>query len=376
MKKQLENGPDNLPSPLISAGDITGSVSNFGTVLPLLVAVSTTSGMSLSLMILLCGIWYILTGIIYHLPISVEPLKAVAAISITGHYCPSVIAASGILTGVLFLVLGFTGSMGWLQNRIPSPVIRGIQLALGTLLLKSAILDFGVHDISFFALCIIIIIIFTGVRLWRDIPDISALLILLAGAAVILYHQGMPPWKLPVLPLLSIPGFSDFVTGLDLFLPQIPLTVANSILATSILASDRYNRQVTPDRLSITVGAMSLSSSVLGGFPLCHGAGGVAAHFRFGARRGSALVIGGLVLICISSLVTDPTALSAIPKGIFGALILAVAIELLKGGLKGDNPLVPVMMAVVAIPAGMASAFVTGLILSLVIPRLKKKRNE
>jgi hypothetical protein len=38
---------------------------------------------------------------------------------------------------------------------------------------------------------------------------------------------------------------------------------------------------------------MNLVGACLGGVPMCHGAGGMATHIRFGARTGGALVISG-----------------------------------------------------------------------------------
>jgi MFS superfamily sulfate permease-like transporter len=376
MKIQPAASPDPSRIPLVSAGDITGSVSNFGTILPLFFAVSITSGMSLSLMLLLCGGWYILTGILYRIPIAVEPLKAVAAVSIAWHLSPQVIAASGILTGFLFLGLGLAGGMGWIQERIPSPVIRGIQLGLGLILLKSSFLDFGVHDPFFFTGCIGIIGIFVMMRVIRNIPDLSALGILAVGVGAMIYSHGLPVFSLPALPVITIPGLPDFLTaGIDLFLPQVPLTMANAILATSLLVTELYRRPVSPDRLSITIGAMSLSTSLLGGFPMCHGAGGVAAHYRFGARSGSAMIIGGIILIGAATLVTDPETLSRIPQGVFGALLLAVAIELIRNGVKTDNLLVSGIMAIIAVPAGMVVAFIAGILISAGISSLGR-RNE
>lgn len=109
---------------------------------------------------------------------------------------------------------------------------------------------------------------------------------------------------------------------------------------------------------------MSLSSALLGGFPMCHGAGGVAAHYRFGARSGMAMIIGGLVLIGAATLFTDPTTLSAIPKGVFGSLLLVVAIELILHGLKTESKLVTGVMGIISIPGGIAVAFISGLILA------------
>lgn len=366
--------PDHYTILREEAGEIAGSVGNFGTVLPLLIAVSSTTGMSLSRMLVICGIWYILIGGIYQIPLSVEPLKAVAALSIAGQSTPEVIAASGILTGVIFLVLGYTNSMEWIHKRIPTPVIRGIQLALGLILLRSAFFDFGMKDPFFFVLCIGIIILFLLIRMKRNFPDISALMIMSIGAGAILSTYGVPTMAIPALPLLVLPDLPDFLAGgVNLVLPQIPLTITNSILATSLLASELYQRRIEPDRLSRTVGLMSISSSLTGGFPLCHGAGGVAAHYRFGAKSGISMIFGGIILISIACLITDPAILTYIPQGIFGALLLAVSGELLKGGMKTNDLKVPGIMAIIAITAGIAVSFVCGLALSVLIQWVKKR---
>ncbi|MFH0968514.1 MAG: putative sulfate/molybdate transporter [Methanobacteriota archaeon] len=351
--------------PLISWGDIAGSVGNFGTILPLFFTVSLTTGMSLSLMLLLCGVWYIICGLVYQIPIPVEPLKAVAAVAIAEQLSPGLIAASGILIGILFMILGLTGGMQWIRDRIPLAVIRGIQLGLGLILLRSAIFTFGMQDPFFFFICIGIIVLFLFIRYMRDIPDLSALCILGLGIGVLIFTSGIPLIALPTLPTLVIPNLSEYISaGVQLVIPQIPLTLANAVLATSLLATELYNRPVSPDKLSLTIGVMSLSTSTLGGFPMCHGAGGVAAHYRFGARHGSAMVIGGIILIGIASLATNPETLADIPQGFFGALLLAVAIELIIHGIKTDNRLVTGIIAIFTIPAGIAIAFIIGLIVS------------
>lgn len=349
----------------ISIDEIAGSVGNFGTVLPLFFAVSLTTGISLSLMLLVCGFWYIVTGVIYRMPISVEPLKAVAAVAIAGSATPESIAASGILIGVLFLILGLTGGLQWVLHKIPSPVIRGIQLALGLILLKSAVFDFGLRDIPFFMTCIGIMIIFLISKKRWNVPDLAALGILGIGASVVLFTTGFPEPALPTLPFLMIPQISDFANAMtELVLPQIPLTLANAVLATSLLATELYQRPVSADQLSRTIGVMSLSSSLLGGFPMCHGAGGVAAHHRFGARHGTSMVIGGTILIGAATLLTHPETLAAIPKGVFGALLLAVALELVIHGIRTDNRFIAILMGIIAIPAGIVAAFVGGLIIA------------
>lgn len=352
----------------IPIGEIAGSVGNFGTVFPLFFAVSLTTGMSLSLMLLICGIWYIITGLVYGIPIPVEPFKAVAAVAIAGQVSSEAVAASGIIIGILFLILGLTGGMERILHHIPVPVIRGIQLGLGLILMRSAIMDFGMQDTGFFIGCISIIILCFGARNYYGIPDFAALAILGVGIGVVTFTSGIPSPALPTMPYLVHPGSTDFMSAVTLLvLPQIPLTLANAVLATSLLATELYHRPVSANTLSKTIGVMGLSSSVIGGFPMCHGAGGVAAHHRFGARTGTAMIIGGIILIGSATMVTDPGILSIIPRGVFGALLLAVALELMIRAWRTDSRLIPVIMGGIAIPAGIVAAFIGGLILSALV---------
>jgi len=347
----------------VTLGDFAGSVGNFGTILPLFFAVSLATGMSLSLMLFLCGVWYIITGLIYKCPIPVEPLKAVAAVTIAGDVTTGQIAAAGILIGILFLLLGLSRKMQWIATHIPGSVIRGIQIALGLILFKSAIFDFGMKDFPFFLLCLIVLGVFMIGSRMGSLPDFSALIILGIGITGMLITEGIPSVRFPAIPGVIIPDYSEYVKAtLQLVLPQIPLTLANAILATALLATELYNRKIIPDKLSISIGVMSLSSSILGGFPMCHGAGGVAAHYRFGARSGTAMIIGGLVLIGGAMFLTDPASVAAIPKGVFGALLLAVAVELIRHGMKTDDRILTGTMAIIAIPAGIVVAFIVGLL--------------
>jgi len=354
---------------MVSTGDITGSVGNFGTVLPLLGAVALTCGMSLSLMILLCGGWYILSGILYKCPVSIEPLKAVAAISITLHLTPQVIAASGILIGIIFIIFGYLNGMKWVQNHIPSPVVRGVQLGLGFILLKSAFLDFGFVDFNLFVIGIIIIMALYLLRMIRQFPDFSAILLLFLGFGIVFYVNGLPQWSVPDLPVITLPTTPDFYNaGLNLVIPQIPVTIANSILATTLLLSDLYKCPISANRLSISVGLMSLSASILGGFPLCHGAGGVAAHYRFGGKTGFTMIIGGIVLIILAALFTNQALIHNFPQGLFGALLTVVAIEMVSLGMKTDNLLISGSMAIVALFGGMVYSLIIGIGVAVLSP--------
>ena len=93
--------------------ELAGSVGNFGTVLPLLFAVSFSCGMNVSLMLLWAAVWYIITGLYYRIPIPVEPLKAEGPIPLPRWVPPHLMVPSGFLLGGKFLCMGF---FGWLTG--------------------------------------------------------------------------------------------------------------------------------------------------------------------------------------------------------------------------------------------------------------------
>jgi MFS superfamily sulfate permease-like transporter len=165
--------------------------------------------------------------------------------------------------------------------------------------------------------------------------------------------------------VIVIPTLVDFVVASgELVLPQIPLTVGNAILATALLAGDLYQRPVEPKRLSFTIGLMNLTSVPFGGFPMCHGAGGLAAQYRFGARGAAANVMAGLVLIVVALFFSSADLIAILPPGIFGALLVFVAIELGRHAVVTDNLWVAVAMAVTALLFGITAAFVLGIVLA------------
>lgn len=358
----------SLPRHSFFLSELAGSVGNFGTVLPLLFAVSFSSGMNVSIMLLWAAIWYIIIGLYYRIPIPIEPLKAVGAIVIAESVSTHVIAASGILMGVICLCIGFFGWMGRVRQIIPESVIRGVQLGLALVFIKSAISGFILPDLTFAAVSAGIVCIFLLLRRVFNIPDLSAICIIVSGFIIAFIIAGFPSITFFSVPILQIPSAADFLDAtVRLIPPQLPLTLTNAILATSLLVHDLFKRDENPDKICKSLGLMSLSSSLFGGFPMCHGAGGLAAHYRFGARGGLSLILGGIILLVIGIICTDSNFSTAIPVGMFGVLLVVVAIELAKHGLKTDNLVVSGLVAVIAVPFGLAAGFCAGLILAWVI---------
>lgn len=350
--------------------EIAGAVGDYGTLIPIVLGVTIVSNVNLGYILLFFSIWYIITGIYYKMPVPVEPMKAIGAIAIAEGLSGGEIAASGIILGTLFLVLGSCKGMKFIQEKVPYSVIRGIQLGLALLLIKTSI-NFIIGDYILASICIIIAILFLIANKFSKIPDVSAIVVLLIGIIVGFSIFGIPRISIISLPNIIIPTGQDFLKGGWLLaIPQAPLTITNAILATSLLMQDLVHKDVEPDRLSKSIGLMNLTSVPFGGFPMCHGAGGLAAQYRFGARTGGSNIISGLILLPIALFFASPEFVAIIPFGVFGALLVFVAIELGKHSLKTDSYIVTCIIAILALIANITIAFIVGMILAYVLTRI------
>jgi len=111
--------------------------------------------------------------------------------------------------------------------------------------------------------------------------------------------------------------------------PQLALSLGNSLMASASVSyfGDR-GRRVTPGRLALSMGLANLVVSPLGGMPMCHGAGGLTAHVRMGARSGVATATYGVVLITLAVVVGAgaPAVLAFLPAAVLAGLLLYVGV--------------------------------------------------
>ncbi len=353
--------------------ELAGSFGDYGTIIPLVLAMAAVSDLDISYIFLFFGIWFAITGLYYRLPIPIEPMKAVAVIVIAGTLTAGEIAASGMILGLIFLALGFGNVMAVLDRWIPRSVVRGIQLGLALLLLRSSA-TFLIGNPAFFLLGVAIIVSFFFLARSFSIPDISALIVIVLAAVIGIMQLGLPGLHFIGPTHLAIPRLEDYGIALtDLVAPQFGLTIANSILATALLSIDLFSRETPPKYLSRTIGLMNLTTVPFGGIPMCHGAGGYAAQYRFGARTGGANVIAGVIFIIFALFFASPEILTLIYPGFYGALLIFVAIELGRHGIRTDSYPVTILIAVLALISGMTVAFLIGLAAAYLLPWLEKK---
>ena len=363
----------SLPPLRFNLSELAGSLGDFGTIIPLILAVALVSDVNARYILLFFGIWFILTGLYYRLPIPLEPMKAIAVIVIAGSISSREIAAAGLILGVIFLVLGYGRFFAIIEKWVPQSVVRGIQLGLALLLFRSS-LGFVVKDPTFFLIGIAIIAVFYLLVRFRSIPDLSTIVVIGVGLIGGIALYGVPPISLIPAPQLVIPLPTDFSTAFStLVLPQVVLTITNAILATSLLTKDLFLQNVPPKKFSISIGLMNILSVPFGGFPMCHGAGGLAGQYRYGARTGGANVYAGLIFLTLALFFSSPQVLSIIAVGVLGALLVFVGIEMSRHSFKTDSLLITGIIGVLALLSSMTVAFLVGMVLAYIIDRINKK---
>ena len=156
-------------------------------------------------------------------------------------------------------------------------------------------------------------------------------------------------------------------------LPQVVLTITNAILATTLLTKDLFAREVPPKKFSTSVGLMNLFSVPLGGFHMCHGAGGLAGQYRYGARTGGANIYAGLIFLILALYFSSPRVLSIIAVGALGALLVFVGIEMSRHSLKTDSLPITVIIGILALISSMTVAFIVGMVVAFLLMVIRRQ---
>lgn len=325
-------------------GELSGSLGDLGTLLPLIVALTLNESISLPSTLILTGAFNIITAILFGIPLPVQPMKAIASIALARDYKLDEMAAAGIGVSAVVAFMGATGILRWLARVVPIPVVKGIQVGAGLSLVLSA-----------------------GEKMFKPLswtgPSPLDNLLWAAGAALALLVCTSRPrvpyalivfllgllfgsWRLqstPAIPI-SVPRFPIVVPDVPTFtrtffqaaLGQLPLTTLNSIIAVSHLSADLLPDVPTPSvtAIGLSVAGMNLVGCWFGAMPACHGSGGLAAQHRFGARSGGSIIILGTAKMLLGIFAGEGLVrlLAGFPKALLGVMVLAAGIELAKVG--------------------------------------------
>lgn len=323
--------------PRLDRHEVAGALGDMGTFLPLLVGMASRNGLDFATGLFFAGLMNVATGLAFSIPVAVQPMKAIAAVALTQGLTPAQIVAAGATVGAIVLVLGLTGLIDRLDRVIPKSVVRGLQVALGvTLFLTAArmVADAGawVAPDSYLTALVVTLVIF-ALAYSRKVP--AALVVFGTGLVLAAWHRPdvLSTLRLGIhLPSWQPPAMADFAAALPAAaLPQLPLTILNSVVAVCALSADLFPRRpATPRRMAISVGLMNLVAAPFGGMPMCHGAGGLAGQYRFGARTGASMVfLGAAKLLLAVALGSSLIALvGAFPSSVLGVMLAFTGLEL------------------------------------------------
>lgn len=337
--------------------EFSGGLGDLGTFLPIAVGLCVACDLGLPAVLVWAGALNAATGVLFRQPIPVQPMKAIAAVAIAEGLTGGAVRAAGLLTGAAVLLAGATGLADRLGRAVPPAVVRGLQLAVGVkLAAKGAVWAFGglggTTAADGWAVAVgtgATAAVLLAPRA-RRVPALIALALagLAAGAwsgaeasieaSRTLGGSGMLTGGF----LASFPAAEEWRAAAITLLPaQLPLTLLNSVVAVCLLSGDYFpGRGVRPDRMAASVGLMNLLTVPLGGMPVCHGAGGLAAQHHFGARTGGAVaLLGGLKVIGGLALLAAPAAaVTAFPRPILGALLIAAGWRLATAARAAEGP--------------------------------------
>ncbi|KAK4559220.1 hypothetical protein RGQ29_008459 [Quercus rubra] len=403
--------------------ELNGAMGDLGTFIPIVLALTLANDLNLGTTLIFTGVYNIVTGAIYGVPMPVQPMKAIAAAAISGSdFGVPEIMASGILTGGVLLVLGITGLMQLVYKIIPLSVVRGIQLAQGLSFALTAvkyirkIQDFskskakgdrpwlGLDGLVLAIICACFIIVISGAgeeeqsgeretagvlgdeeirprkrRVRKIIFSIpSAFIIFLFGVVFafirrpkVLEEIRFGPSSFQVVKMSKRAWKEGFIKGT---IPQLPLSVLNSVIGVCKLSSDLFpGRDFSATSLSVTVGLMNVIGCWFGAMPSCHGAGGLAGQYKFGGRSGGCVALLGtaklvLGLVLGTSLVKI---LDQFPVGILGVLLLFAGIELAMASRdmnsKEESFVMLICTTVSLVGSSAALGFLSGMIVHVLI---------
>jgi MFS superfamily sulfate permease-like transporter len=360
--------------------ELAGAFGDLGTLIPFVVGYVAVMKLDPLGILFMFGLCKVLAGLYYRTPVPIQPMKAIgaAAIASGGSISAGMVCGAGLFTGLFWFVIGATKMVNIATQLAAQPVTRGIVLGLGLVFITDGVKMMlttpwlaGIGLVVTYALL--------------DNPRLPAMFVLLLLGTVAAYFLdpvlAAKLWA--IRPAFHVPAFTfarmnwqDFLAGsLILAVPQIPLTIGNAVIAIRAENNDLFpDRPVTDRMMAVSQGLMNLISAPFGGIPMCHGAGGMAGHVRFGARTGGALVMLGAIVMVVALFFSDSVGIffQAFPKAVLGVILFFAGAELAITtrdiGSKKEDVYVMVVVAGFAM-WNMGAAFLAGIVLHQVLQR-------
>lgn len=381
--------------------EFAGSLGDLGTLLPISIAMVVFNGLNPLGLFLSIGLFYLTSGIYFGITVPVQPMKVIGAYAIATAMSPEQILASTLLMALFLLLVGITGAIDLIARITPRSVIRGVQLSTGVLLISSGVKfimgtsqyqmlhaavepNLALQAVGFIPVSLIIGTMAGIVILFflsnKKCP--AGLVVLGGGLAVGLALGGRMELAdgvgiyLPKLLPFGLPNSADWTFALfALVIPQLPMSIGNAVLAQTDLARKYFGKRadkLTNRAACVSMAVANICCFFLGGMPLCHGAGGLAAHYAFGARSaGSNLMIGGLIVAGALLLGEEIiTLFNLLPISVLGALLVFAGAQLtltIMDMQQRKDYFVTILILGITLASNLAAGFITGLLVAKVL---------
>jgi predicted benzoate:H+ symporter BenE len=360
--------------------ELAGAFGDLGTLIPFVVGYIAVMKIDPLGILLMFGLSQIAVGLYYKTPIPVQPMKAIggAAIASGGAMSPGMICGAGLFTGLFWFLAGSTKTVNLVTKLAAKPIIRGIVLGLGLMFMAEGIKMMLVTPWLGGA-CLVITFVLLA---FRRFPAMFALLIVGAVAAYFLSPDHAkeilstePHFRFPEFTFARM-TWNDFIAGaLILAIPQLPLTIGNAVIAIRAENNELFpDRPVTDRMMATSQGIINLLSAPFGGIPLCHGAGGMAGHVRFGARTGGSLVMLGVIMTLLALFFSDSVGLlfQIFPKAVLGVILFFAGAELavsIKDVGREKNDVYVMLLVAGFAMWNMGAAFLAGIVFHQALKR-------
>lgn len=361
----------------INRNEISGAFGDIGTDLPILIGMILASDLNITNVFVVYGILQIITALVYGIPMPVQPLKAVAMIVITQKISSDIIFGGGLAIGFFMFIITVTGLLVVIQKYLPKAVIRGIQFGLGlqlaTIAMKEYIPSDNFNGYILAIISFILILILIGSKKYPPAIFIIILGIIYSLIFSIDYNIDSFNVSLSFISFNNNVSIDNVITGfLILALPQIPLSLGNSIFATHQIITDYFpEKKVKINKIGFTYSFMNFIAPFFSGVPVCHGSGGIAGHYTFGGRTGGSTFIYGLIYLTIGLFFSDSfvSVIKVFPKPVLGVILLfeGLALLLLIKDILNQKFNLIIALLVALLANGLPYGYLIGIIVGVIV---------
>ena len=333
------------------------------------------------------GFFNIISAIQWNIPMPVQPMKAIASVALTDGLTYNEVITSGLITSGIVTLLGITKTIYIFNKFISRDIISGMQLGLGLNMMRKGIVTIKETDKwlaidSYLSACLIGM---ASLFMFKFDKCPVALILFLIGILMTIIdvnvngsltvESELNVTKLDFTPVNPIINNIGNLTGSDFYngfikgaLPQIPLTTLNSVISVGDLALELFpdgKVPITKVSIASSIGIMNTIGCLFGGMPMCHGAGGLAGQYKFGARGGFSIFILGLEKILVAIIFGGilEQLLTVYPDIVLGILIFFSGLQLAIVGIDKSSTKITVATAGVIISSNTWIGCICGLII-------------